>query len=198
MKLFPILLLWHGTQFTAWVSTSHCVESPKDCWPALWPLGAPVILPTVPWPQFELVGWLAVYTGSKQLPVKDSKGKAVSHFGYECALATWLLTFTPPPPAHSLMERKLLWQAKEVATSGILRIVAIWRRWCYTPLGLAAFIVCLFIIFTALGFRFYRILWSLHSEQFHSSGGVKQFGGYLEVILVVNFQALKILVPLFS
>ena len=88
MKLFLILLLWHGTQFTACVSTSHCVESPKDCWPTLWPLGVPVILPTVPWPQFELVGWLAVYSGSKHLPGKGSKEGVVSHFGYECALAT--------------------------------------------------------------------------------------------------------------
>lgn len=52
--------------------------------------------------------------------------------------------------------------------------------------------------FYCFDFRFYRILLSLYSEQFHSSGGVKQFGGYLEVILVMNFQALKVLVPSFS
>lgn len=97
----------------------------------------------------------------------------------------------PLPRAHSLMERKFLWQAKVVATSGILQIAARWRRWCYIPLGLAVFIVCLFIIFTAFGFHFYQILLSLYSEQFYSSGGVKQFGGYLEVILIVNFSGSK-------
>lgn len=52
--------------------------------------------------------------------------------------------------------------------------------------------------FYCFDFCFCRILLSLYSEQFHSSGGGKQFGGYLEVILVMNFQALKVLVPSFS
>lgn len=55
----------------------------------------------------------------------------------------------------------------------------------YLSAWLSAYMVCLFMIFTAFGFHFYQIL-----ERFHSIWWC-QFGGYFEVLLIVQFSGSK-------
>lgn len=103
-----------------------------------------------------------VYSGSKELPMKKSRGRVVSHFGYECDI------YIPPSTLLNGKEVSVtcqggghLWHPQD--NSNMEEMAA-----THLSAWLSLLIYCLFIIFTAFGFHFYQILESLYSEQFHS------------------------------